>query len=543
MTILSETKNKHGVAVFLAAIFGVFFAYKANAVFSCAVFFEIFFFSVFGFKTKIAWFLSAIIGAQIASVLCIGTYIPELLLSNIGYANDVGIFVILKSAIFFFAGTLFSFVISTNIHIIPPLSLVNNKTKVVFVLIFISTNCFVVRTPAVSFLHTFGNYFNSSFVKHSLTEKHQQAVLYKKEFVYDETVLIRETPDLRDKNIIVFFVEGFGAFEIDKYNDYKNLTPNISAFMEKSIRFENYFNHTAATFRGLRGQLTSSYQLLGGFNPDRNGIGEINANEIRRKYQNTLVSLPDILNRHGYHTYFATAHSNDNNLNIMLRNLLFTRTFGYEDFSKAKDLSDQELFNAVIELTLSGKLEKPFFLGIYNVGTHLGQDSPDIKYGTADNEYLNTVHNLDDAFGRFLKEYDKSPLANDTVIILTADHTAFPSPLLKETFKLNDETDQFFLNRIPLIVYYKGISPKTFNADGKNSLDFAPTVLSLLRINDATNYFLGCSLFEHLCPRDFHYYESIGKSYFTSENAQIRPLKRKSKAAKRIKKFFALSEN
>ena len=313
--------------------------------------------------------------------------------------------------------------------------------------------------------------------------------------------------------------------------------------MEKAIRFENYFNHTAATFRGLRGQLTSSYQLLGGFDQNQTGIGQINADKIRRKYQNTLISLPEILNRHGYHTYFATAHSNDNNLNIMLRDLSFTRTFGYEDFGKSKDLSDQELFNAVTELSLSEKLEKPFFLGVYNVGTHLGQDSPDIKYGAADNEYLSTVHNLDDAFGRFLKKYDKSPLANDTVVILTADHTAYPTPLLKKTFHLNDETDNFFLNKIPFIIHYKECRPQTFDSDGKNSLNFAPTILTLLRINDATNYFLGCSLFERRCPRDFHYYESTGKSYYTSENARIRPLKKKTEPAKRIKNFFALSEN
>lgn len=50
------------------------------------------------------------------------------------------------------------------------------------------------------------------------------------------------------------------------------------------------------------------------------------------------------------------------------------------------------------------------------------------------------------------------------------------------------------LDQIPFLIYYKGITPETIDADGRNSLDFAPTVLDYLDIS-APNYFLGESLF------------------------------------------------
>ena len=200
MGVFATTKTAKEIAAFSAAIFGMFFAYKANVVFFCAVFFEIFFLSVFGFKKKIALLPSAIIGVQIASVLCIGTYIPELLLSNIGYTNDVGIFIILKSSVLFIIGTLFSFTIITSTP--PP----RKQIKITLFLIFVLINYFVITTPIVSFFYTLGSHFSCSLVKFSPAKKDRQAVLYKKDFIYDENELSRETPDLRNKNIIVFLL-------------------------------------------------------------------------------------------------------------------------------------------------------------------------------------------------------------------------------------------------------------------------------------------------------------------------------------------------
>ena len=66
-------------------------------------------------------------------------------------------------------------------------------------------------------------------------------------------------------NIIIFFVEGFSARTSDVYSTvYKDITPNLVDFAKHSLVIDNYYNHTAATYRGLHGQLCSIYPKFGG---------------------------------------------------------------------------------------------------------------------------------------------------------------------------------------------------------------------------------------------------------------------------------------
>ena len=63
--------------------------------------------------------------------------------------------------------------------------------------------------------------------------------------------------------------------------------------------------------------------------------------------------------------------------------------------------------------------ENPFFIGLYNLGTHAWQKlSKDGKqYNDERNNSLNTVHTLDYAFGKFWQYYKKSQYSQNTIII------------------------------------------------------------------------------------------------------------------------------
>mgnify|MGYP004538294443 CR=1 FL=1 len=529
---------KNNILTFiLLLMFCLFVVFSNSLLYSFAILLEIFVISILNFRKILNILLSVLIGAQISSILCIGSYIPELLFSNITETSSISSLLIAKGFILLIIGMLFSYILINKIKYVKNITF-SYKIQIIFLSIILTFNVFMIETPVISFLHTIESYLSYSLIKHSDAEKHYQAELYKKNYIYDEKKLIKNTPNLKGKNIIVFFTEGFSAFEIDKYNKYEKLTPNISQLMNKSIYFENYFNHTAATFRGLRGQLTSSYQQIGGWNSEKNGTGEIGKDDIRKRYKKTLISLPDILKNNGYNTYFITSHSNESNLNVMLKQLQFDKVFGYEEFEEQADLTDQKLLEKVKELLISNKLKEPFFLGIYNVGTHLGQNSPDLKY-KIDNEYLNTVYNYDDAIGKFIKSYDNTTFKNSSAIIITSDHAAYPSSLLKNTFNLSIPENNYFINKIPFILYSTNIKHKIINANGKNSIDFAPTILSLLRINKGKNYFLGCSLFEKSCNYMFEYQEAIGNDFYSTINRNFTKLQKNEL----IQDFYALSEN
>jgi len=90
-------------------------------------------------------------------------------------------------------------------------------------------------------------------------------------------------------NVVLLFVEGLSQSVVE---DARDLMPNLAALERRTLFFENYYNHTFATCRGLISQLYSGYQLS---DQDVNG----------------LVSLQAILHDFGYRTAFINTEPNN----------------------------------------------------------------------------------------------------------------------------------------------------------------------------------------------------------------------------------------
>lgn len=318
---------------------------------------------------------------------------------------------------------------------------------------------------------------------------------------------------LKGMNIIVIFTEGFSNRIIDKYNNLGlSLTENINRLSNNGVVIENYFNHTAATYRGLRGQMTSFYQYRDAALPDPNfGLQQnMTLNDVDNEFSGRLVSLPLALKINGYSSYFLSSTSTDSKLNRMLANMGFDKVYGMGDFFQTDErMSDLQSFQALQSLTstLADK-NKPFFLGVYPSGTHLGMESNDFNYGDGSNQILNQFYNFDIQLGTFLNWLDGSPYAKDTILILTADHATFPSPQYKDSFKSSANT---FVDRIPFMIYGKDIPHQVIDAKNFNSLSFAPTILHLMGIKKGFNFFIGCSLFSSRCRSTYSHLSAIGE--------------------------------
>ena len=112
------------------------------------------------------------------------------------------------------------------------------------------------------------------------------------------------------------------------------------------------------------------------------------------------------------------------------------------------------------------------------------------------------MHNFDAQLGKFLDYFQSSRFSDNTLLIITTDHATFPEPPVVEALR-SDDYQAYFVDRIPFIIYYKGLSlPSTFDADYRTSVDFAPTLLHLLSIQKTDNAFIGYSIFEQ--PPKFH---------------------------------------
>jgi phosphoglycerol transferase MdoB-like AlkP superfamily enzyme len=183
---------------------------------------------------------------------------------------------------------------------------------------------------------------------------------------------------------------------------------------------------------------------------------------------------------------------------------------------------------------------QPFFISVYNMGTHawLDHSKESLKYRDGANNIYNAVYSFDHAFGAFLREFKKSAFYKNTMIIVTADHCY---PPLEEYIKIaGDNYAPFFVDKIPMIIYSPGQKlPKIYNpGDIRTSLDFAPTLLHLLNVPSGENHFLGRSLFEPPFTRNT--FAAIGEYVLliTGKGVFAKPENREDLASMiRIKEF------
>ncbi len=285
-------------------------------------------------------------------------------------------------------------------------------------------------------------------------------------------------------NIFKIFTEGQSQIVIE---DERNITPNISEFQEKSISFTNYYNHTFATFRGIIGQLYSGYQLD---NMD----------------ENNLVSIQSILSDNGYRTSFINTEPNHEEFTEYLNNLGFDEVLGSSDDTlsgETNTYSDEEAY-ALLWDTINeyAEADEPFFTAIYTYGTHATLSSRYEVFGDGSDDELNKFYNADYWFGNFLEKFEESELSENTIIIFTSDHATYQDNAFAASFS-NYKRAASQLDEIPFCIYYSGIDAQSIDVSGRNTLDFAPTILDFLDIS-APNFFLGESLFADMTD-DYRY--------------------------------------
>lgn len=458
--------------------------------------------------------IAMIFSIQISTLVFSGYPITPLALSNISYIQQVGKMPIIYFAISMIAYLIASYYLSSR--------KIFNKKNITILLICLTIVLSVFKNSPIGSLSSsiYTIYKQKKILQNNDTKRPDI-----NEYLRKENVVVNTTShtyiDNKKYNVIVIFVEGMSYDIISQ-----NLTPNLYSIINSSINVTNYHNHTAATYRGLRGQLTSSYQMTSGFyqDPKSPGLGQITSNEIKDKFKNTeLSSLPEILQKNGYGTFFQSSNSKNNQLSIMLSTLGFTDIYGYEDHKNKQkwsinELTDKESFELLLQN--SKKLPEPFFYGMYTVGTHVGLDSPNQKFNDGKNNYLNMFWNLDYSIGKFFNTFNNSNLADNTILIITADHSTYTTPEFKKTFNIENND---FVDTIPFIIYKKGVEPIVLDVNGMNSLSLAPTILDMLGIHSEKNIFLGQSIFDTSTPKEENFITAIGLDYFkTTGNTHTR---------------------
>lgn len=183
-------------------------------------------------------------------------------------------------------------------------------------------------------------------------------------------------------NVILVFVEGFSQNIVE---DPRNITPNIRALEGQAVSFNNYFNHTFATYMGLSGQLYSGYQH------DTYDV-------------NNLVSIQDVFRSYGYQTTFINTEPRNVEFSDYLADFDFDDVITDEERldGPISTLSDKSAFELLLETALEQNEEGvPFFLSMYSFGTHASLNGIYEQYGDGSDPLLNKFYDLDTQAGAF----------------------------------------------------------------------------------------------------------------------------------------------
>lgn len=381
-----------------------------------------------------------------------------------------------------------------------------------------------------------------------------------KEQIYHKPVqFIKKQSSPRKPNVILIFTEGLSARSINAYGSpHPGLTPNIDRLSNVSMRVTNYFNHTAASYRGLHGQLCSIFPKYGGVG------GWVDGKSINGiKY----LCLSHLFNARGYETVFLNAHDiNSSYVDEMMYALNFKKVLNGNDLTKAylaneplknhHSLSDQQFYRSLVGYLKERLHQKannhhgapePLFLSLYTLETHAHMDIQSIGVGYKDgsNNTLNTIHNLDNAFGFFLDYFLNSPYADNTVLIFTTDHCHYMEKSFVKSVK-DPHYQKLFIDRIPLIIFDRSRDlPSIYDANICSSIDLAPTLTHYLQIPNQRNPFFGNSIFEGKDSRHKNMaVANYGSRYFLIDKKKIYNLQNTVEQKPRlqlIRKFIILS--
>ena len=223
----------------------------------------------------------------------------------------------------------------------------------------------------------------------------------------------------RRPNVVLFLVESFGRSTVDERVGGEPVAPEFQRLKGEGVYFDNLFANSFRTDRG-------TVAVLSGFPAQT----KMSVMKLPVKSQR-LPSIARSLRREGYATsFYYGGDLNFTNTASYLYGTGFDRLtwqkdlhfdaptskWGYADDVVIDDFTDHVLAEAASQ--------RPFFAAMLTLSSHEPFDVPFAKF---DDPMLNAMAFTDACLGRFVERVRQTPVWDDLLVILIADH-AYPYP-------------------------------------------------------------------------------------------------------------------
>ena len=322
---------------------------------------------------------------------------------------------------------------------------------------------------------------------------------------YEDVLSSYFHPFNTNPNIVIIIVEGLGERFMGKYRGVE-LMPFLSSLAEQSLYWKNCIASSERSFGALSSILASAPYGEKGF--------------VFLNQDTTSLSLMDLLAPYGYFSAFYYGqpgwfHNTEpylrrNSTNRIEHAYTFPEKYpkimvgdyfwGFNDkdlVARMLEVIDSLPQSSRMDILYTGSMHSPFIISqpeIYafrlkKLVSENVSNTKDIAFFNQYKTYFETILFADDALRDLFSEYRQRPNYENTIFIITGDHTMSEIPL-------ENLLDQY---RTPLLIYSPRLKKAEIFMSINSHLDIAPTLLAFLQTQHnipmpKSNAFIGKSL-------------------------------------------------
>ncbi len=289
-----------------------------------------------------------------------------------------------------------------------------------------------------------------------------------------------------DKNVIIIILESFSKEHIGALNKakiaHKSFTPFLDSLIGHSLTVNAYANGNRS-IEAIPSILASLPTLM-------------TVDYITSKYSsNCIHSLASLLKYKGYTTsFFHGGNNNTMGFNIFTKLAGIDHYYGRTDYNNEKDFDgkwgifDEPFLQYMAEQL--NQMKEPFFSSVFTLTSHHPFPIPEKyigKFPAGKIDIHRSIGYTDYALKKFFDTAKKMPWFENTLFIITADHTSDPY--------IEDSYTQVGRYEIPLIFYQVNSKLKGHKNIRAQQADILPSVMDHLNFDKAFIAF-GESIFD-----------------------------------------------
>lgn len=301
--------------------------------------------------------------------------------------------------------------------------------------------------------------------------------------------LREKTPKL---NIVLIVIDTLRADSLGCYGHPEAISLEIDQLAKKGVRFTDVFAQCSWTRPSMGSMLTSLY-------PSTIGIYEEHTGILNSKH----ITLPQILQQHGYRTIGITANPNMNSIfnfhqgfdEYVDSNVVWNwmpKKEGQIPYAPNRLMSAPQAFaKAIAKINLNNP--QPCYIQINVMEVHDAANGqmvrPEYRYANSDYpdrvwRYLQSVRQVSEDTGKFIKYLSSLPGWDNTLFVITSDHG---EGLLDHPNLAQSGFHGHYLYesqiKVPLIFYKPNWNLKDVKVKTPvRLLDFMPTILDFVGI-------------------------------------------------------------